>query len=248
MSQHQLSSEDKRVIDDWNEKFGRGLEALEKARQLSLNDYLVLYVGNDAKSLKLQTNSYGAPTKYKVVCTTQHGIPFIKKVNKKGNPVGKLYSCTGALDNDDYRYSGQHFEFRLDPDYADSILLDDSYDPAVLHKTKQDIFKSVTEHNKLAKVKTTDINGIVEFYKTVNIGDTLWTSHNSSLFVQDKKTMSAQDFRKVARHHAARLKGPFVEILIVRDKNGKVKEVAPDFFYYKALYRDRPRTYKELKI
>jgi hypothetical protein len=60
--------------------------------------------------------------------------------------------------------------------------------------------------------------------------------------------MSAQDFRKVARHMAHRVKGPYVEILTVRDKNGKIKEVTPDFFYHKALYRDRPRTYKELKI
>ena len=123
MSKNTLTAEDEQISEDWNEQFGRGLEALEKAKQLNVGDYLVLYVGPDNKNMKLQLNSYGAPVKYKVVHSTAHGIPFIKKVNKKGNPIGQLYSCTGGLDSDDYCYSGHSFEFRLDPDFADAIIL-----------------------------------------------------------------------------------------------------------------------------
>jgi len=249
MSKNTLTAEDKQIIEDWNEQFGRGLEALEKAKQLNVGDYLVLYVGPDNKNMKLQLNSYGAPVKYKVVHSTAHGIPFIKKVNKKGNPIGQLYSCTGGLDSDDYRYSGHSFEFRLDPDFADAIILQDDYDPAALHRSKQDIFKSVTAHNKAAKLDTHELKDVIEIFKNANIGDTYWTSHTGFYLIQDKKTMSAKDFNAKAKYNdQTRIKGPFVIVLTVRDKNGKVRDITPDFFWQKSLYKDRPRTYKELNI
>jgi len=249
MAASKLTSDDLATIKEWNDSFGRAIEAIEKAKQLSIGDFLVLYVGQDLKSMKIQLNSYGAPVKYKVVHTTEHGIPFLKKVNKKGTPVGQIYSCTGGLDSDDYRYAGQAFEFRLDPDFADAILLEDTYDPAQLHKTKQEIFKAVTKHNKAAKVNTQDIRGVSDFFAKTNQGDTLWSSHSSYFLVQDKKTMSAKDFNTKAKwNEQTRIKGPFVIVLTVRDKNGRVKDITPDFFHHKALYRERPRTYKELKI
>lgn len=244
-----LSLEDKETIKQWDEQFGKALDALEKAKQLSVGDYLVLYTGPDSKSMKLQVNSYGAPVKYKVVHSTNHNIPFIKRVNKKGNPVGKIYSCTGGLDSDDYRYSGHAFEFRLDPDFADAILLEDNYDPAQLHRTKQDIFKSVTKHNKEVKLKTWEMSDVIDLFKTTQVGDTLWTSNTGFYFVQDKKTMSAKDFNDKANwSNKTRIKGPFVMVLTVRDKKGKIREVTPDFFHQKSLYKERPRTYRELKI
>jgi hypothetical protein len=249
MANSKLSANDLETIKEWNDSFGRAIEAIEKAKQLAIGDFLVLYVGNDIKSMKLQLNSYGAPVKYKVVHSTEHGIPFLKKVNKKGTPVGQIYSCTGGLDSDDYRYSGQSFEFRLDPDFADAILLDDEYDPAQLHRSKQDIFKAVTKHNKEVKLNTSTIQDVVAVFQNAQVGDTLWTSNAGFYLIQDKTTMTAKDFNDKAKwSEQTRIKGPYVIVLTVRDKNSKVRQISPDFFHHKALYKERPRTYKELKI
>ena len=237
-----LTTADKQLIEQWTSRFERGLDALEKAKQLNVGDYLVLYIDN-----QIRTNSYGAPIKFKVVHSTRHGIPFVKKVNKKGDPVGQIYSCTGSLDTDDYNQYGDTFEFRLDPDYADSIILQDQYDPSQLHKSRQEMWKEVTAHNKNAKVNTTHLGGIVKFFEKVNVGDTLWTSNIGHYLVQDKEIMTRQDFKNNVKDTETRTKGPFIIVLTVRDKKGKIFKITADFFSYKALYRERPRTYKELK-
>jgi hypothetical protein len=246
-----ITAEDQAVIDSFNHKFEAYFDAMEKARQIQVGDYLVLKLANyDNEPLKIQTNSYGAPVKYKVVHSTKHGIPFVKRVNKKGIPVGRIYSCTGSLESDTFKkYSGQKFEFALDPDYADAILLQDDYDPANLHRSKKDIWKAVTDHNKACKVKTSDIKDVISFFSTVNIGDTLWTSNVSHFMVRDKKIMSPKDFNaKASWRFMTKIKGPYVPVLTVVDKSGKIRDISPDFFHRKALYKERPRTYKELNI
>jgi hypothetical protein len=251
MPKNQLTANDQLVIDEFNQKWGAGLDALEKAKQTQVGDFLILHLSNGTGHMELQKNSYGAPVKYKVVYASKHGIPFVKRVNKKGNPVGPMYSCMGNLDGDDFKFPGQKFEFTLDPDFADSILLQDDYDPANLHRSKKDIWKAVTDHNKACKIKTWELKDIMDFFKVVNVGDTVWTSNISFYLVQDKKSMSAVDFNKTAkwRDQTRKLKGlSLIPILTVRDKKGNVKDISPEFFHQKALYKERPRTYKELNI
>src|SRR5271156_2316602 len=181
-----LTAEDQEIIDNFNAVHDAGLDALEKAKRLNLGDYLTLKL-EYGSTWRNQTNSYGAPIKYVVVHTTKHGIPFLKKINKKGKPIGRLYSCMGNLQTDDYRWSGQKFEFELDSDYADSLLLQSEYDPAELHKSKKDIWNAVTEHNKTNKISTYMLNDVAKFLSTVNVGDMLWRSAKNYVLVQDKK-------------------------------------------------------------
>jgi predicted nucleic acid-binding protein len=249
MSKNALSQEDKSRIEEFSQRFEAGLDVLEKAKQLNIGDYLVLYLSDDINGkMRLQTNSYGAPIKYRVVHSTKHNIPFVKKVNKKGDPVGQLYSCVGHLETDDYRHATQKFQFELDPDYADSLLLQDGYDPSILHRSKREIWKDVTEHNKKNKVDTHVLGNIVNCFNDVKVGDMLWSSNASFFLIQDKKTLSRVDFNAKRSVGPTRVKGPFIMVLVVRDKNGMVKEITPDFFAYKALYKERPRSYKELNI
>lgn len=248
MAKHQLNSEDLGVVHQFNEAYEAILTTVERAKQFKLDDYLVLYVGDHTGHMQIQTNSYGAPAKYKVVHVTDLGIAFVKRTSKKGEPVGRLYSCCGT-EADEYRNMNQRFEFVLDPDFADSLLLQDEYDPAQLHRSKQEIWKAVTEHNKTCKVPTQDIKDVVGFFKNVNVGDTLWTSYNGNLLVQNKVTKSPSDFNKSTKYrYHTRMKGPFVTVLTVRDKRGNVKDITADAFLQKTLYTERPRTYKELNI
>jgi hypothetical protein len=248
MAKNQLSSQDKLFIEEFNKQFNAIFDTLERAKQFKLDDYLILYISGYDGVMRLDLNSYGAPNKFKVVFATEHGIPFIKRVNKKGEPVGSIYSCVGTQ-NDSYRKMDQKFQFELDPDYADSILLQDEYDPAQLHRSKKDIWKAVTDHNKNVKVKTEDVKDVVNFFKEVNIGDMVWTSNIGHYLIQDKKTMTPKDFNDKAKWaDKTSMRGPLIQVLTIRDKKGKVKDVSPNFFHGKALYRERPRTYKELNI
>jgi hypothetical protein len=207
-----------------------------------------LYAGEDSRSLKLQTNSYGAPIKYQVVHISKGGIPFAKMVNKKGDLTGAVFSCI----NPPNLYTGSSFidglyEYRLDPDYVDSILLQDTYDPAVLHRFRQAAWKEISEHNKRTRVNTRTLSSINKFFEGVNAGDTLWTSHMGSYLVQNKQVMTRQDFRAKLKDNYTNATGPWVTVLTVLDKKNKVLQITADFFRDKALYKERPRTYKELK-
>ncbi len=250
MAKNQLSSEDKLILDDFVQLFEAGFEAIEKAKQIAVGDYLILHLHDPVRNeMVQQKNSYGAPIKFKVVYCSKHGIPFVKRVNKKGEPVGRLFSCMGALHTDYFHKPGQKFEFSLDPDYADSILLQDEYDPAQLHKSKKDIWKTVTDHNKAHKIKTRHMNDVIAFVSTVKVGDMLWTSRTGYFLVQNIAIKSPRDFNATAKHiDRTHLKLATIVVLTIKDKKGTVKDVAPNFFYWKALYRERPRTYKELNI
>jgi hypothetical protein len=90
---------------------------------------------------------------------------------------------------------------------------------------------------------------IVSFFHTVNIGDMLWISNVSYFLVQGKAMMTPGNFNsKVKLNMRTTIKGTVVTILTIKDKNGKVLNISPDFFRRKALYKERPRTYKELNI
>jgi hypothetical protein len=251
-----LTFEDKAIIENLDREVGRYLDTIKRAQQFKLDDFLILKIGVYGNKISTQTNSYGAPIKYKVVHVNAHGIPFVKRVNKNGEPMGRISSCIGMTD-DEYYLEGSStiFAFELDPDYADSILLQDNYDPTSLHRSKKDIWKAVTEHNKACKVPTRDLKDLVIFFESVNVGDTLWTSNVGSYFVQDKKATSSTEFLKYARGNMTAkqvkiltMSNVGITTLTVRDKHGNVKNVTPDFFHYRALYTDRPRTYKELNI
>ena len=245
---YKLTHDDKSKIEEFSKKFENTLENIERAKRFKVGDYLILYIWDYHNVKSLQVNSYGAPIKYKVVYTSKHGIPFVKLVNSKGTPHGTLFTVLGTeADDVSFRRHAINFEFDLDPDYADSIILQDEYDPAVLHKNRKDIWKAVTQHNKNAKISTHDIKDVITFIKTVQVGNTLWTSALSHYLVQGKTSMSTGAWNAQAKeNYKTRLRGT-VDVLTILDRKGKVINVTADFFHWKALYKERPRSYKELK-
>lgn len=249
-----LSAEDKALVETLDRELGRYLDTIKRAQQFKLGDFLILRIGHYGIKPSVQTNSYGAPIKYVVVHVNAQGIPFVKRINKNGEPMGPLSSCVGIEDDEYYTDDTTVFAFELDPDYADSIILQDSYDPASLLRSKKDIWKAVTEHNKACKVPAYDIKTLADFFDSVNVGDTLWTSNVGSYFIQNKRTESSAEFIKKIRLKRMTAQGitlftrPTVTVLTLMDKHGGIKDVTPDFFHRKALYTVRPRSYNELKI
>jgi hypothetical protein len=250
---HKLSSEEQLMVKDVDRMFGKYLKTIMAAQQFKLDDFLILKISRYGRNMEVATNSYGAPVKYRVVYVDEHSIPYVKRINKKGEPYGSSFSSCIGIESDEYFSPDANFIFELDPDYTDSILLQDDYDPASLHRSKKEIWKAVTEHNKANKIKTTDLNDLVKFMSTVSVGDTLWTSNVSYYLVQDAIKTTGTDFnssvkRGTARTRKTKLFGSPITMLTLKDKNGKISEVTPDFFHWRALYKARPRTYKELNI
>ena len=243
-----LTAEEKQIIDEQETNLKAILERVERARQFKVGDFLIMWLTNYQGGWVQQVNSYGAPTKYQVVHTTESGIPFMKQINAHGTTVGELIAGIGGID-DGYIDNGGRSRWELDPDYADSLLLQDEYDPAQLHNNKKMLWKEVTEHNKKCRVSTKDIPEIVEFLKTLKAGDLLWTSNVSHMLIREVKAVTKQDAMKLVSYRfSSRVRGPFILVVTVVDKKGVVKEVAADYFFRKALYRLRPRTYKELNL
>lgn len=247
-----ITAEEQLTINNKEAKLKELLDTLDKIRQFKVGDYLIWYEHDYQGNWHPHLNSYGAPIKYTVVAVSASGFPFMKAINANGNPVGEMFNGLGSQEFDnDYIDQGVRSRWELDPDYADSLLLQEEYDPAHIHRSKKQIWKEVTNHNKAHKIKTDEIGSIVDFFRTLNTGDLIWTSNVSHYMVRAVTTMPKKDALKLVTFSGAfsnRVKGPFVLVLNVVDKHGNCKDIAADFFFRKALYKQRPRTYKELNL
>lgn len=146
-------------------------------------------------------NSYSLPIKHKVICVDANGVSYFKKLNKDGKPSGELLSnldfniiedvIEGRFDlDDDYDLYTQVAEngftdfspllyknFILDPDYEDSILLDQKdFDPMAVHKHKNELHKKVMEYNKSIRISI-DPDGLEKLSK-LKVGDPVWTKNS----------------------------------------------------------------------
>lgn len=244
-----ITPEEMRLICEQDAHYSAIVDSFERAKQFKVNDFLILMIRDGIGGWATEKNSYGAPIKYKVVYTSESGIPFMQEVNAHGTLIGNIICGLDHLDDGCYIDHGQVPRWQLDPDYADSLLLQQEYDPSLLHNNRKQIWKEITEHNKKAKINTQGIPQIVDFLKTLKQGDTIWTSNVSHYMVQDIKLLSKSETSKIIKENfRSRVKGPFVLVATIVDKKGVVKDVAADFFYYKALYKERPRSYKELNL
>lgn len=242
-----LTPRDLAQINDYNEEIAEIVKSIEESRRFKMGDYLILietHYGSDVPQVKM--NSYGVPIKFKVVHVSEQGVAFIKQLNKQGDTCGPIMTCV----RDGHWDGNPRASFELDPDYADALLLqDEAYDPTQLHKIKQAAWKEIIRHNKACKVPTNELKHIIKFFKEVEVGTTLWTSNTNYFLVQGKQTMSAKEYNKSAPlAQQTPLRSRELTVLSVVDKNGNAKDIVADYFEYKALYKERPRTLKELKI
>lgn len=246
----QISAEEQLEIEEVENGLKQLMESIEQSKQFKVGDYLIAYLPDENGKWKLDCNSYGVAYKHVVVYSSPNGYPYIKRLNITGQPIGDLISGWGQCDMSDYIEQEGPIKWELDPDYADSLILQEEYDPTQLHKNKRALWKEVTQYNKANKIDTYDIPPILEFFKTLKIGDMMWTSSSGYYLVQDIKLVSkAKALNTIVRGNwEVRIKGPNVLVLTVVDKNGAVKDIAADFLWRKALYKQRPRTYKELNL
>lgn len=239
-----LTAEEKEYIKN-NENMIDGIMShLNAVRKFNKGDYLIAfypasYHGDTKK--RLVTNSYGAAKKFQVVAVDRHGVPYMKELNKQGKPVGQMVcSIKYDMQNVTHVDTALTYIFEVDPDYTDAIIFDDqgNYNASNILKMKSDTFKEITEHNKKHKVNCSDAKLITAFLATVKVGDLLWRSNKTSWAVTE--------INPIPRDKGGRIENYSVFMKVTLN-NGKIQELCFDDFRRKALYTDRPRTYKELR-
>jgi hypothetical protein len=241
-----LTPEEKELIRQTETMLDVVLNQVESARRFKMGDYLIAfhargYYNTGSSQRAPVTNSYGVPKKFQVIAVDRHGVPYIKELNKNGNPVGaiiSLMSRDGRHDPRNPRFF-ENYEFEVDPDYTDSIILDDSgFDATSLHKDKSALFKTITDHNKKIKVKVREVADVVSYMGSLKVGDIVWRSHKTSFTVTKISSVPKTPGGKTITDIA------FIDAI---DNKGKNITLSVNSLRHTAIYSDRPRTYKELK-
>jgi hypothetical protein len=225
-------------------------DCMDRVKTFTEGDYLVAMKANVATGKdKAINDSYGVPLKYKIVHIDEHGIPWIKRINSLGYPKGSIINLVVAemreyiAHVDDiggiFSNPATQTKFVLDPDYVDSLILGPSaYDPVVRKKTASEVWKDIVKYNSSHKIRTTTLNHVVNFFKTIKAGDQFWTSHKRYFTVTNIKTKSS-------RGTASRVKGPHITQLDVVFSDGRARTLYPDDLIRKALYSAPPRSHRK---
>jgi hypothetical protein len=220
------------------------MACLNAVRQFNKGDYLIAFYyenGWGENRTRQVLNSYGAAKKFQVVAVDKHGVPYMKELNKQGKPTGRMIcSIKYEKQNRTHIDTALTYRFEVDPDYADSILLDDqaNYNASSALKVKSDTFREISEHNKKIKVDCFDAKNLAAFIGTVKVGDLLWRSNVSSWAIVEINSIPRDRGNKIENYSI---------FMKVTTNRGKVKEICFDDLRRIALYSARPRTYKELQ-
>ena len=240
-----LTAEEKEYIKQSESMIDGIMACLNAVKQFNKGDYLIAFhqaTGYGDTRKRQVLNSYGAAKKFQVVAIDKHGVPYMKELNKQGKPTGRMI-CSIKYEQNQYMTnirSALTYHFEVDPDYADSILLDDQagYSASSALKVKSDTFKEISLHNKKIKVDCFDAKNLAAFMATVKVGDLLWRSNLSSWAVIEINPIPRDKSNRI-EHNSVFMK--------VTTNRGKVEELCFGDLRRIALYSARPRTYKELK-
>jgi len=238
---HKLDQYESEVVRRNETAVSSVLGALERVNKLKLGDFLIAFRPRRWTDRREQVvNSYGAPKKYQVVHVDAVGIPYVKELNRSGKPTGTLISPVTISARNGVEVSSE-FEFEVDPDYTDSIILSDeeNYDAALVQRMKGDLHKEITKHNKSIKVKTSNNQELLKFLQNLKVGDVLWRSTKTNLTITSLLPIPTS-------HNGTRVKEDDTFGQAV-DSKGKNIALTAWYFRYIAIYTGQPRSYNELK-
>lgn len=255
MQQHKLSTDDLKVIKATQQRAKELIVNQRQSEVFSVGDHLIIYSiaggyetshGTAEISKEICKNSYGAPKKYVVVHVDNVGIRYCRLINSKGVPQGPLLSCIGEGPYDEEGLSlwRDSFEFAIDPDFADALIMDDreNFDATATQRHKKAIRDEITKFNKAHKVLLGSNQDCLNFTASLKPGDTFWTSSKKSYIVQSiKSETSLKSF-----YPCYFPRGTTVHRVTLLSNTGKTFERTTSYFFHKAVYRQRPRSYKEL--
>jgi len=260
---YKLTADDKEEVEAFNKEHKQRIVLLEQLKKFKVGDYLIAHeayhnwdesADEATITFKVQVNDLGEPNKFQVVHITDYGVPFIKLVNINGKMPGCMWS---AWDIDECLFDGNKYYFELDPSYVDSILLGQPYDPYAVYREKLKVQNEIRKYNKSIKINNKNLDILVNFFVSVNIGDIFWTSSTRYLQVEAKEYVKVRDINNYKikiksksniYEKETEVKSTKVTVLTVKPSNGKSFKIVPDYFATRAIYTSRPRDSKELNI
>lgn len=239
-NKNNLSPHEMEIIKRNEAGMSQTLRVLQEVTQFKVGDFLIAFHRNHWEGNRQVTNSYGAPKKFTVVHVDSNGIPYMKELNKKGEPTGIIIASV-RLEGGYSQLKEGEYRFEVDPDYTDSIIMQDeeNYDATLVHRMKGDLFKEITAHNKSIKIKTNDTPTLINFLQNLKVGDVIWKSIKTNLTVIELQPIPLT-------HRGTRL-AEYTVFGKVRDSKGKEHELDNMFFRWGAFYTAQPRSYNELK-
>lgn len=243
MAKKKLSNDEIEYIKERERGVLQTLNTLKELSKFKEGDFLIAFESTRGWGAREKTqvmNSYGTAKKFIVVHVDANGIPYMKELNKKSAPVGQLISPV-RMDNGYGVVRLAEYSFEIDPDYTDSIILEDeaNYDASQAHRVKGDLFKEITKHNKSIKVKVNDSQSLISFLKTLKVGDVLWRSIKTNLTITQLDPIPVT--HKGTHINEDKIFGR------AKDSKGKEINLNAQFFKWYAIYTGRPRSYNELK-
>jgi hypothetical protein len=188
-------------------------------------------------------NSYNAPQKYKVIFEDKNGLPYIKKLNVKGEPSGKII-CGLKFDSYNMRFtSNMTYDFEVDPDYTDAVILqeEDLFNASEAHLKKATAFKEVTNHNKGARLQLDTDNKIWQYIASLKVGDMIWKSPKSWWIVESKVHVTKDIVRETMSSHGWRSPA----LVTIKTSTGKTWQKNFYDFRCGTFYHKQPRSYKK---
>lgn len=216
------------------------MSTIKSVAKFQQGDYLIAHTvsWNGLKSPVV--NSYGAPKKFIVIHNDANGIPYMKELNKKGQPYGQLI-CPMNIESNSFLCRTLEYEFEVDPDFADAIIMEDekNFEASTIHKMKSDLFKEITNHNKNIKVNVYNNDNLIKFLRNLQVGDILYRSIRTYLTITSLQPIPVS-------HRNSRIAEDqvFGEAI---DSKGKKFDLTARYFRGKAIYTGQPRSYNELK-
>lgn len=258
MSEFKLTVEDLNVIAKNEREIGLIVNRIDKLRTFKLGDYVIAFqVSFDTKQKVPVCNTYGVPIKYQVVHVDKNGIPYVKHLNTKAkSSVSVSGNIIPMIGRDEDSRWGRHgysdFDFELDPEFVDSIILEEEkFNALEKHMSVRNLRKEITDHNKKVKFDLSTIEGAVKALDTMEIGHTYWISIKSGFTVNHIDIVALnygdRSFRTrtgSTYNYPKNMKA--VKRIHVTRSNGEKETIYPHQLMYTNLYFEMPRSYKEL--
>lgn len=143
--------------------------------QFKAGDILVLHYKdhdhNDKEVWTASTHTSGAPKKYLYAFEDDVGLGYVKLFKADG----KLSETPEALTE----FNLDCARFSLDPQYADHLMIGDGeFDPTETQNEMKKFRASAILKNRKLKMPTNNAYELIEWIKTLKVGDTLYNGSN----------------------------------------------------------------------
>lgn len=219
--------------------------ALDKIPKFKVGDFLIAYYPLDDMDIEdgittrhLHLNKYGKPQKYIVVSVDKYGVSYIKELNKDNKPFGKLL-CTLTENWEGLLDLNMYYEFQIDPEYEDSIIMDSEseYDPNISLKELSKLEKDIRAHNDAIRFVLDSELKLLELVKSQSVGDTYYKSYKSFFTI-----LSLVENVKLTP--TGRVRDNII-LGVAQDHTGKKFNLMRKHLWKRPIYSSRPRSFAQ---